>query len=82
MLIKENTVSDLGKEARHYLRERNNTELQRRLKNLELERKRIERVGHELNSDEQAVKKALQRIEAESQLLTTENHRRNSFYSF
>ena len=75
-------MSDLGREARHYLRERNNTELERRLNNLELERQRTERVGHELNSNERAVKKALQRIEAESQLLTTENQRRNSFYSF
>ena len=75
-------MSDLGKEARHYLQKKNNTELKRQLKNLDIERQRIKSVSRELKSDDDAVKKVLDRIEAKSKLLTKENERRNSFYSF
>ena len=75
-------MSNLGNDARHYLREKNDTELERQLKNLDLEKQRIKSVGRELKSDDDAVKKVLDRIEAKSKLLTKENERRNSFYSF
>ena len=50
-------MSDLGQEARHYLREKNNTDLERQLKNLDLERQRIKNVSRELKSDDDVIKK-------------------------
>ena len=75
-------MSDLGEDARKYLRQKNDKELDRQLKNLELDRQRVKRASQEVGNNEQEVKTALDRIEARERLLTSENTRRNGFYSF
>jgi septal ring factor EnvC (AmiA/AmiB activator) len=75
-------MSDVGEDARKYLRQKNDRELERKLKNLELDRQSVKRASLEVGSDEREVKKALERIEARERQLTSENTRRNGFYSF
>lgn len=75
-------MSDLGEGARKYLREKNDKELDRQLKNLELDRQSVKRASQEVGNNEQEVKTALDQIEAGERLLTSENTRRNGFYSF
>jgi len=75
-------MSDVGEDARKYLRQKNDRELERKLKNLELDRQSVKRASLEVGSDEREVEKALERIEARERQLTSENTRRNGFYSF
>ena len=75
-------MSDVGEDARKYLRQKNDRELERKLKNLELDRQRVKRASLEVGSDEREIEKALERIEARERQLTSENTRRNGLYSF
>ena len=75
-------MNDVGEGARKYLRQKNDRELDRQLRNLELDRQRVKRASQEVGNNEQEVKTALDRIEARERLLTSENTRRNGFYSF
>ena len=75
-------MNDVGENARKYLREKNDKELDRQLKNLELDRQRVKRVSQEVGNSEQVLKTALDRIEARERQLTAENKKRNGLYSF
>ena len=75
-------MNDVGEGSRKYLREKNDKELERQLKNLEMDRQSVKRASLEVGSDEREVKKALERIEARERQLTSENTRRNGLYSF
>ena len=75
-------MNDVGENARKYLREKNDKELDRQLKNLELDRQRVKRVSQEVGNSEQELKTALDRIEARERQLTAENKKRNGSYSF
>ncbi len=65
-------MNDVGENARKYLREKNDKELDRQLKNLELDRQRVKRVSQEVGNSEQELKTALDRIEARERQLTAE----------
>jgi DNA-binding transcriptional regulator PaaX len=75
-------MSDVGEDARKYLRQKNDRELDRQLRNLELDRQRVKRTSQEVGNNEQEVKTALDRIEARERQLTSENKKRNGCYSF
>ena len=75
-------MNDVGEGSRKYLREKNDKELERQLKNLEMDRQRVKRASLEVGSDEREIEKALERIEARERQLTSENTRRNGLYSF